>query len=239
MPKNNLFFCWPLPLQLLAAGPDNPEFLSESRKNRYSIGIIPALAFDSDLGFKYGAVFNLFDYGFENYPPYFDQHLYLKFTNTNKGSLQAQALLESETLIRNAKLMLEASFLAEQNMDFFGFNGIQSFYSPGLTDPASNEFINQKFYSHERKLLRLRMDLQKYLFGSKLRVLTGYMYKQYQLSCANNTSNPPSEINTLFDFYKSRGLIDSPDSKGGRHNLFSLGLIYDSRNDPCYCTKGK
>ena len=243
MPKNNPFFFWFLPLQLLAAGPDNPELFSESRKKRYSIGIIPALAFDSDLGFKYGAVFNLFDYGLDNYPPYYDQHLYVKFTNTTKGSLQFQALHESETMIHKAKLMIEASYLVDLNMDFFGFNGINSVYSSKLTEPANNEFINKQFYTHERKLFRLRMDLQKYLYGSKLRLVTGYTYNHYSIAPTDienhhHSNESHTGINTLFDYYTSNGIIEASEAEGGKNHLFTLGLIYDSRNDPCYCTKG-
>lgn len=47
-----LFF----PLALLG---EELEKIKTVKKLRYAFGVIPALAFDSDLGFKYGAVVNL------------------------------------------------------------------------------------------------------------------------------------------------------------------------------------
>lgn len=44
---------------------------------------------------------------------------------------------------------------------------------------------------------------------------------------------------TLFEKYQEWGLIGIDEYKGGNIGLLSLGLVYDSRNDPCYCTDGK
>ena len=68
----------------------------------------------SDLGFKYGAVINLFDFGDTKFPPHYEQYLYIKLTNTTKGTLNLQALLESETLIKKAKVFAEAEKIANK-----------------------------------------------------------------------------------------------------------------------------
>jgi hypothetical protein len=118
-----------LPLSIFG---QEEEKRKTEKKSRYSFGVIPALAFDSDLGFKYGAVVNLFDYGETKFPPHYEQYLFIKLTNTTKGTLNLQALLESETLINNAKVLAEASYLVDRKLDFFGFNGTDAVYNPNL-----------------------------------------------------------------------------------------------------------
>ena len=90
-------------------------------RSRFKIGGIPVLSYDADLGLKYGAVVNLFDYGDSKYPPNFEQYLMLRLTNTTGGTANLQALLESESLIKNAKVLAEASYIIDKKLDFFGF----------------------------------------------------------------------------------------------------------------------
>jgi hypothetical protein len=221
--------------------------IQNERKSRYSFGVIPALAFDSDLGFKYGAVVNLFDYGATKFPPHYEQYLFIKLTNTTKGTLNLQALLESETLIKKARVLAEASYLVDRKLDFFGFNGTDAVYHPEFTEPESGDFKNNFFYAHHRNFLRLRFDVQKYLLGSKLRLLTGFNFNQYDISPAreerkdkfDNSASDGFQHPTLFEYYNNWGIINPEEKSGGNISLFSLGLIYDSRNDPCYCTDGK
>jgi hypothetical protein len=101
--------------------------IPEVEKSKYAFGAIPVFAFDADLGLKYGAVLNFFDYGDRLNMPAYDQYLYFRFTNTTKGSLTMQSVLESETIFSKAKVIAEASFLRDKNLDFFGFNGMNSF----------------------------------------------------------------------------------------------------------------
>ncbi len=233
-----------LPLSIFG---QEEEKRKTENKSRYSFGVIPALAFDSDLGFKYGAVVNLFDYGEAKLPPHYEQYLFIKLTNTTKGTLNLQALLESETLINKAKVLAEASYLVDRKLDFFGFNGTDAIYNREFTQPESTEFKNNFFYAYHRNFLRLRFDVQKYLAGSKLRLLTGFTFNSYNISLAreerkDKVDNPNSDgfqHPTLFENYNNWGIIQSEENSGGNISLFSLGLIYDSRNAPCYCTDGK
>lgn len=221
--------------------PQNNKKKETDRRFRY--GIIPALAYDSDLGFRYGAVINIFDYGSnpENYG--YEQHLFLRGTNTSTGSLQLQGLLESNSLISNSLTLVEASYLSEKKYDFYGFNGSNSVYNHLLADKSSTLFRNSLFYAYERNLLRLRLDNQLRIGDGSFRLLTGVMLNKYEISPAinseDNNNDRPLESETLFKNYIDWGLISEDEKYGGIVNLFSLGLIYDTRNDLCYCTDGK
>ena len=52
-----------LAVLLAASGPLTPESAAQSRPTGLEIGGVPALNFDSDEGFGYGAVAELYQYG--------------------------------------------------------------------------------------------------------------------------------------------------------------------------------
>jgi hypothetical protein len=213
----------------------------------YTMGVIPALAFDADLGVKYGAVVNLFDHGPGGEAPHYDQHLFVRITNTTKGSLTAQALLESETLMNHGRLLAEVSYVRDNQMDFFGFNGRNAIFHEDFTTPGSESYIQQSYYAHERSLLRLRLDIQHHLSGERLRLLTGFQHNRFQIEPINRSeASEPLAVDdahrewpSLFHKYLQWDVIPDRHKDGGTVNLVSLGLIYDTRNDHCYCTDGR
>ena len=235
------------PVSLLGMEIKQDDKREKARPPGYTFGIIPALAFDADLGIKYGGVINIFDFGETKLAPHYEQYLFIKLTNTTKGTLNLQALLESETLIKKAKVFAEAGFMVDRNLDFFGFNGTYAFYNKEFTGAQNNEYKNSLFYAHHRNFLRLRFDIQKYLSGNKLRLLTGVSFNHYFTSPApkdNNNSNNGHVTGTvqeptLFEKYIEWGIINPNETRGGNLGMASLGIVYDSRNDPCYCTDGK
>jgi outer membrane protein assembly factor BamA len=217
---------------------------STKKMQRYSLGVIPVAAFDSDLGLKYGGVFNLFDHGksaaaAQNW----QQHLFLRLTNTTKGTTQAQMILESESLIKTARLIFEVNYLNDRNFDFFGFNGHNAIYHPELTDDDSPLFTSKDFYASERRLFRVRLDMQHYLTSRQFRLLTGYMFNNYEAIAGNQEitgdEQPMEAGNTLLQLYNHWGIIRPEERRGGNIHLFSLGVVYDTRNDHCFCTDGK
>jgi len=241
----NSLILFSIPLLLMGQNDSISPENQTDKHTRYSLGFIPALSYDSDVGIKYGGVINLFDYGKTKHAPDFDQYLYLKLTNSTKGTLNAQALLESESLLPHTKVIFETSFLRDQKMDFFGFNGLNSVYHAELVDPASNSFINKFYYAHYRELLRIRLDFQRNIAGKNLRLLTGFAYNNFKIKAKDVEKNeatagnvPLVDAPTLFEQYINWGILPEDEIAGGNINLLSLGLIYDTRNEFCYCTDG-
>jgi len=206
---------------------------NNSNTKQYSVGIIPAFAYDADLGLKYGAVINLFDYKKEAYPDY-HQYLLLRLTNSTRNTLNLQSVYESNKLIPAATTFLEAGYTNDQKMDFFGFNGIEAIYNNSFTEPKNELFINKNYYAHQRKLIRLRADVQKNLWGDELRLLTGFTFNKYMLKAFQQEDYTSS----LYDDFIEWNVIDQSEISGGNVSFFTAGLIYDTRNDKCYCSKG-
>jgi len=212
------------------------------QRSPLSWGLIPALAYDADQGLKYGAVVNVFDYGNYDIHPRYHQYLFAKFINSTGGTFQAQALLESDKIISRAKVFAEASFIKDSRLDFFGFNGGNSVYHSRLSDLDHPNFVSNHFYTKQRSILRLRFDLQTHLNGENLRLLTGYKFHHFDISPNSGDFQllPDYGISSssLFEQYSQWGIIDPAEKNGGSVHLFSLGMVYDTRNEACYCTDG-
>ncbi len=215
-------------------------------RSEYSFGFIPALAFDADQGIKYGGVINLFDHGKNKTPPQYEQHLFIRLTNSTGGSLNALFLLESESLFKNARFLGEIAYIHDKNLEFFGFNGHNAIYHETFTREGDTLFIQGNYYAHERSLFRLRLDFQHYIGNKHFRLLTGIQHNIYVVNpieerpyqSERTLANNPAEGGTLFHKYQQWNIISEKERKGGPVSLLSAGLIYDTRNDHCFCTDG-
>ena len=204
------------------------------------------LAYDSDMGLRYGAVVNLFDYGKgHNYPDY-AKYARIRLYNSTKGTSNYSLLYDSEKIFPGSHLTFEASFIEDIALDFYGFNGIKSVYSSEFIDPEHTSYINKFFYSYHRKLLRLRLDLQTYLGSKDFRLYSGITFNQYGLSDidysrfdipdgsgGNNFSNT-----TLYQKYTDWGVFPEEEKNGGKLLTISAGLIYDTRHSKINCKGG-
>jgi len=204
---------------------------------RYALGVIPALNFDADLGFRYGGGFNFFDYDHAGNRTDYEQYLQLRLINSTGGTLLAQGIHESTTLIKNKFVVAESSFLVDTKMDFFGFNGSQAVYHAAFSNPMHPQFISEDYYTYKRKKIRLRLDVQHPIKQSNWRLLTGYTFNHFRAQSISIVDEN-SPVSSLFENYKEWGLIRKDEMEGGIISLLTIGLVYDTRNQNCYCTDG-
>ena len=61
-------------------------------------GVLPTITFDSDLGFQYGALVNLFNYGDGSRFPRYDHSLYFEVSRFTKGSGYNRFFYDSDQL---------------------------------------------------------------------------------------------------------------------------------------------
>lgn len=199
-------------------------------KHKYSMGVIPVLSYDADLGLKYGAVLNFFD--FKPHDTDYSQYLVLRGTYTTRNTLNIQGIFESDRLIKNATTIIEAAYTNDQKLGFYGFNGFESNYNPLLIQAGNQQFIDKNFYTINRNLLRFRFDVQKNIF-SQWRVLSGLTFSRYFLG-SNNEGQP-----TLYDYYQQWGIVPENEASGGSLFNATLGLVFDSRDNKTNCKSGQ
>ena len=96
---------------------------SENVKTGINLGPLPAIAFDADKGFQYGALLNVFNFGDgSNYPNY-NSKLYLEASLFTKGSQLYVISYDDKTLIPGVRWSSAIFATVDKAMDFLGFNG--------------------------------------------------------------------------------------------------------------------
>ena len=108
-------------------------------------GALPAISFDSDLGFQYGALVEFFNYGDgSTYPDYFD-HTYTEVSHYTKGSGIYRFMYESNHLIPGVHMTSDLSYLPDQANHFYGFNGYESVFNKDwMDDELCNAYVTEQ-----------------------------------------------------------------------------------------------
>jgi len=210
---------------------------SDNIKKGWNFGALPALAFDTDLGFRYGALMNLYNYGDGTVYPGYRHSIYMEWSRTTSGSGTNQFVYDSNYLIPGISVTAEASLLTEQALDFYGFNGYESYYNPTIEDTLS-----RMYYRYDRHLTRLKVDCKGRFFGVKnTKWISGITFFHTRIDTVdidklNRGKDEEDKIpycKTLFDKYVQWGIIPENQKNGGNNCMISLGLVYDTRdNEP-------
>lgn len=208
----------------------------EKIKKGWTLGALPVIAYDSDIGFKYGGLVNFYDFGDGSTYPKYKHSIYLEWSRTTKGSGINMLTYDSEYLIPNIRVSGEAILYTEKALDFYGFNGYNSWYNSALEDT-----ITRMYYRIDRKLLRLKAEFQGKIIGNKFRWFAGFAYFRNDIGTVNfdnlNKGKKEDDLihdtTTLYDNYVNWGIIPEDQEEGGSTGLLKLGLIYDTRdNEP-------
>ncbi|MBL6963882.1 MAG: hypothetical protein ISR55_08665 [Bacteroidetes bacterium] len=212
----------------------------EKTKTGWTFGLLPAVAFDSDLGFKYGGLINFYNFGDGSTYPDYLQSIYLEISRTTKGSGVNQLFFDSEHLFKNKKIRVTAdlSYLTEQALDFYGFNGAEVKFNPAFQEDGNTSYISRMYYRHARKMLRFYTDFQAYIIPEKLRWLGGLAFYNFNISTVDinklnkgkDAADMLPDTKSLYDKYVEWGLIGADEADGGHNQFIKAGLIWDTRD---------
>ena len=224
--KNILIVC-----MLLAVG---VVFSQQKIKKGFSFGALPALSYDSDLGFQYGVLANFYLYGDGSTFPKYNHSLYTELSTYTKGRIIARFRYDSEYLIPTVRSTVDVSYVTDPISDFYGFNGYQSVYNPTL------EKTNKYLYKNSQYMFRAKADFQGNFEDSKFGWVAGYSYYHFSNDTVNNSQlKLPYTGESLFKKYsKDWDLISSDEIHGGSINYLKIGLKYDSRDELACPMKG-
>lgn len=202
-------------------------------KQGLNIGGLPAVSYNSDEGFQYGVILNLFDYGDGQRFPAYDYSAYLEASRFTKGSSLLRFYLDTEKMVPGIRSFLDISYVQEDLLPFYGFNGFQTVYE---TDTLAT---NRTFYSMSMRQFRLLVDFKGQVGLDNLNWLLSYGFYNYTPGNVNydklNKGKQPGDPNylygsSLYEKYVSWGLIDGAEANGGAVHALKAGLLYDTRN---------
>ena len=197
-------------------------------------GALPAVTFDSDLGFQYGALVEFFNYGDgSTYPDYFD-HTYTEASHFTKGSGIFRFMYESNHLIPGVHMTSDLSYLPDKAYNFYGFNGYESVYNKDWMDEDSPEYKSRMFYRFERNQFRFKNDFQGKLSGEHIKWSAGFALQNFETKSVDFEKfdlTEPTQTSGLFEKYQDWGLISENEADGGWVNTVKLGVAWDSRDN--------
>lgn len=225
------------PLGLKAQGADG-ESTEGVVKKGWTFGALPAVSYNSDLGFQYGALVNLFYFGDGTTYPKYMHSLYGEVSRYTKGSGINRIFYDSEYLIPNIRVTADLSYLTEKALDFYGFNGYDAVYNPSWEDDSDvANYKSRMFYRHERSMFRTMVDFQGSLSGRELRWVAGFGILHNRVGSVDiDRLNKGKDDDLLpdrpglYDEYVAWGIIDDKEKEGGWTNNLKLGLVYDTRD---------
>jgi outer membrane protein assembly factor BamA len=205
-------------------------------------GALPAITFDSDLGFQYGALVEFFNYGDGSRNPDFFDHTYTEVSHFTKGSGIYRFMYESNHIIPGVHLTSDLSYLPDQASHFYGFNGYESVYNKDWMDNdlESPPYRTRMFYRFQRNQFRFKNDLQGKLSGEHIKWSAGFAFQDFKNSSVNidklnkgKKDKLPSVADQpgLFERYQNLGLISANEADGGWVNTVKAGLMWDSRDN--------
>jgi len=209
----------------------------EVTKNGWNFGALPTVTFDSDLGFQYGGLIDLYNYGDgERYPGYY-HHLYFEVSRFTKGSGINRFYYDSDQLIKGLYTFVDISYLSDLAYDFYGFNGYDAVVNKDWIDEDSEEYLTRMFYKYDRKMFRFKVDLQGNLTGNKFRWVAGLNFLNFNIGSVNldklnkNNDEPLPDVPGLYEFYLEKNIIPEDEADGGFVPAIKAGVVYDTRDN--------
>ncbi|MGM0666639.1 MAG: Omp85 family outer membrane protein [Bacteroidota bacterium] len=220
----------------------------EKIKTGWNFGALPAITYSTDLGFQYGAVVNLFDYGDGSGYPVYNQKFYIEVSRFTKGSSIYRLMYETKTLIPGLSITSDLAYLTDQAYDFYGFNGYDAVYNADWTDSdlGPGTYKSRLFYNTDRKLFRFKNDVKGRLAGEHFQWNAGLELKNFQFGPVNidklNEGKDEEEqlpdIPGLYERYIDWGLIGEDEASGGFITTLKAGITYDTRDFEANPMKG-
>ncbi len=211
-------------------------------KEGWNFGFVPAISFDTDLGYQYGAAVNFYDFGDGKKFPAYHHSIYFEISRYTLGSGVYRLFYDSEYLIPGIQLTADLSYLPELAYNFYGFNGYESVYQKEWEEKNSPLYRTRMFYRNQENLLRFKVDLQGHLGLTKLKWIAGFNLLNFDISSVdinrlNKKKTGSDKLPTieeqpgLFEKYKQWGLINNKEANGGFVPELKGGFVYDTRDN--------
>lgn len=208
-------------------------------KKGWTFGALPAVSYNSDLGFQYGALASIYDYGDGSTYPKYRKMFKIEVSRYTKGSGINQIFFDSDRLFPKKKIRVTAdlSYLTDKACDFYGFNGAEVNFNPAFSNDEDTAYISRMYYRMERNIFRFTCDFQGNI-SPNLRWLAGVAFLNFQLGTVDidklnkgkSEDKKLPDTALLFDKYVKWKMIPAKDTDGGHYQMVKLGLVYDTRD---------
>ncbi len=219
----------------------------ETIKKGWNLGALPVISYDSDLGFQYGALMNLYNYGNGKDYPNYRQSLYMEVSRFTKKSGIYRINYDTKDLIKGKRVYIDLSYMPDQAYSFYGFNGYDAVYNENWITPGNSQYKTKMFYKYQRKFFRFKIDLQgkikavNHLFWDVGAGVYNIKTGPVDLAILNKGKSGNDllpNVPGLYSKYLDWGIIRQNEKAGGTFTVFKAALEYDSRDNEANPNKG-
>ena len=194
-------------------------------KKGWNFGPLPVVGFDADLGFQYGLCCDIFNYGDGSLYPNYKYKFNFEASRYTKGSGVFRFYSDMPYVFEKTKLFFDITYFYAKKYEFFGFNG----YEAANFDPYDLMDIKSGYNFIKRNQFRFIGSVQRPLFDiENLNWTAGLAY--YNTTADRIDISDYDDQVTLYERYRSAGLINENEAEGGNTTQIRLGLLYDSRD---------
>ena len=205
-------------------------------------GALPAIGYNSDNGFRYGVLGNVYDYGDGSSYPNYKKSIYAEWSRTTKDSGKNNIIYEdTQFLGSNLRFLADVNYATEKSIDFYGFNGYEAYYNSAYEDQDDPQYKSRVYYRIGRKMWRVMLNLQGETGIKNLKWLAGLMFFDMDVSAPDieklnkgkSGKDPLPEATpetNLYLNYVANGHISADEADGGTATIIKGGFIYDSRD---------
>ncbi|HEY9124141.1 MAG TPA: hypothetical protein VIO15_07360, partial [Bacteroidales bacterium] len=142
---------------------------------KWGLGIVPAVAYNTDWGFQYGVAGNLYNFG-KTYPDY-KYTYYFEWSRTTRGNSVNEIFFDQKFFfIKNLRLTYNVGYFFNKQLPFYGFDGYNARYLKENEDQNNTTFASRMYYRLDRAVIRCLLDFQYKTAYNPLRILAGVGY---------------------------------------------------------------
>lgn len=207
-------------------------------KKGWAVAPLPAVSYNSDMGFQYGICADIYNYGKGGLFPDYKDHFYAEASRYTKGQTLIHLQYDSDKLLDGIRVSGAFSYQYDPLFLFYGVNGEEA-YDPVLD---ANKDISTARYNYQRTMFRGLLDIQGPIGmdssfpDGKFGWLAGASF--YKID--QQDYNVPGYLaeTSIFHQYVSSGVIPGSQKDGGAVMEFKAGLFYDSRDFAAAPTHG-
>ncbi len=212
-------------------------------------GALPAIGYDSDIGYRYGALANIYDWGDGSQYPNYVRNIYLEWSRTTKGSgINSIQYDDTKLFGLNVRFTGEIGYYIEQALDFYGYNGYQAIFNSDFSNTESDYYKTRMFYRMDRRTFRGIFDFQiplndKFLIYSGLSIINNKI-SSVDINKLNKGKDEDELLPSvdsmpgLYERYIDWKIIPENQANGGFITQIKAGLVFDTRNSEALPTKG-
>lgn len=196
----------------------------EKVKTGWNFGFVPAVSYNSDLGFQYGISADIFNYGDGSVFPNYKHKFSTEISRYTKGMTRLHLFYDSKYLIPGIRVTAAATYMNNPMFSFYGFDGAAQ---PYMQELDANKDMGVAFYNFQRDMLRILADFQGEIVPG-LNWAAGVSFWSFDIKDIDK--EPYNPLQTLYRDYLSRGVIRDTEANGGNRLEMKAGLVYDTRD---------